>query len=268
MTNPRKYGKAPFRIAAIHGGPGAAGEMAPVGRELSSDMGVLEPLQTATTLRGQVDELTSVLEDNADLPVILIGYSWGAWLSLIVASQSPNLVGKLILVGCGPLEEKWADRIMETRMSRLSDDDKTTIKSLMKIIADPADPNRDYAFTEFAAILSKADTYEALPDDSDKTDTSECRVDIFQAVWDEAAALRRSGKLLEIAQKVSCPVVAIHGDYDPHPADGVRQSLSAILPDFRFILLEKCGHKPWIERQARDRFFRLIRDSIGIKNNC
>jgi len=32
MKNLRKYGKAPFSIAAIHGGPGAPGEMAPVAR--------------------------------------------------------------------------------------------------------------------------------------------------------------------------------------------------------------------------------------------
>ena len=30
LINPRTYGDAPFRVAVIHGGPGAAGEMAPV----------------------------------------------------------------------------------------------------------------------------------------------------------------------------------------------------------------------------------------------
>jgi len=46
MKNFRKYGKPPFRVAVIHGGPGAGGEMAPVVRELASDCGVLEPIQT------------------------------------------------------------------------------------------------------------------------------------------------------------------------------------------------------------------------------
>jgi len=50
MKNLRKYGEAPFKVAVIHGGPGAPGEMAPVARELSSVSGVLEPLQTATTI--------------------------------------------------------------------------------------------------------------------------------------------------------------------------------------------------------------------------
>ncbi len=61
MPNLRKYGNKPFKLAVIHGGPGAPGEMAPVARELSSIMGVLEPLQTATSLEGQVQELHNVL---------------------------------------------------------------------------------------------------------------------------------------------------------------------------------------------------------------
>lgn len=55
MKNLRTYGKAPLTSAVIHGGPGAAGEMAPVARE------------TATSLEGQIDELKMVLEENGDL---------------------------------------------------------------------------------------------------------------------------------------------------------------------------------------------------------
>ena len=60
IKNLRKYGKAPFSIAVIHGGPGAAGEMAPVANELASSWGILEPLQTAMSLQGQVEELTRI----------------------------------------------------------------------------------------------------------------------------------------------------------------------------------------------------------------
>jgi pimeloyl-ACP methyl ester carboxylesterase len=56
--------------------------------------------------------------------------------------------------------------------------------------------------------------------------------------------------------------VAIHGDYDPHPAEGVREPLSKVLKDFRFILLEHCGHLPWIEREAREGFFELVRGEL------
>jgi len=51
METLRKYGKTPFKVAVVHGGPGAAGEMAPVASELVSVCGVLEPLQTASSLK-------------------------------------------------------------------------------------------------------------------------------------------------------------------------------------------------------------------------
>lgn len=124
MKNLRKYGTKPFNVAVIHGGPGAPGEMAPVARELSSVRGVLEPLQTAATLEGQVQELKAVLENNGDLPVTLIGFSWGAMLSFIVSAQYPLFVKKLILIGSGAYEEKYAVNIMKTRLSRLSEEER------------------------------------------------------------------------------------------------------------------------------------------------
>jgi len=78
VRNPRRYGSAPFAVALIHGGPGAGGEMAEVAVELCSGRGILEPLQTARSLPAQVDELKELLEQSIQLPVTLIGFSWGA----------------------------------------------------------------------------------------------------------------------------------------------------------------------------------------------
>jgi pimeloyl-ACP methyl ester carboxylesterase len=259
MKNLRAYGKAPFHVAVIHGGPGAAGEMAPVARELASGWGVLEPLQTAASAEGQIEELKTVLEKNADLPVFLIGFSWGAWLSYMVAARHPSLVKKLILIGSGPFEEKYAARIEETRLNRLSEEERTEVESLHEVLDNPTAKGKKRAFARFGALFSKADAYDPIKHESEAIDFDP---DIFQSVWKEAAELRRSGKLLQLARKIRCPVVAIHGDYDPHPAEGVQKPLSAILENFRFILLAHCGHKPWIERQAKDKFREFLKKQL------
>jgi pimeloyl-ACP methyl ester carboxylesterase len=103
----RTYGKPPLTVAVIHGGPGTIGEMEPVARDLSADLGVLEPIQTETTLEGQIEELKITLEEQASPPVTLIGFSWGAWLSYIFTARYPALVKKLILVGSGPYEQQY-----------------------------------------------------------------------------------------------------------------------------------------------------------------
>lgn len=259
MKNLRKHGNPPFTVTVLHGGPGAAGEMAPVARELSNDFGVLEPLQTVDSLEGQIAELKSVLEVNANLPIILIGFSWGAWLSYIFTARYPDLVKKLILVSSGPFEEKYAAGINEVRMSRLSEEEKTEVISLYRKFNDSRIEAKDEVFQRFGELFSKADTYDPIDDDSDKIIYD---FKIFQNVWKEVVKVRKSGSLLDLGDKIACPVVAIHGDYDPHPAEGVKEPLSRRLKDFRFILIENCGHKPWIEKQAKDKFYKILKMEI------
>jgi pimeloyl-ACP methyl ester carboxylesterase len=257
--NPRKYGKPPFRVAVVHGGPGAAGEMAPVARELSAERGVLEPFQTAATLEGQVAELYELFMTSGDTPVTLIGFSWGAMLSYIVTARYPYCVEKLILIASGPFEEGYAARIMDKRLGRLSPKDRKEVLSLMIDLDSPAGVDKDYILARFGAVISKADAYDPLPP---KNDMLEYRYDIYRSVWEDTREMRRSGALLELGKQIRCPVVAIHGDYDPHPFEAVRDPLSRIIKDFRFILLEKCGHRPWIERNARDMFYALLRNEL------
>jgi pimeloyl-ACP methyl ester carboxylesterase len=260
MTNLRTYGKQPFNVAVIHGGPGAAGEIAPVARELASNWGVLEPLQIKPSLEGQIEELKTILEKHGDLPVSLIGFSWGAWLSYLVSAHYPSLVKKLILIGSGPFEEKYAERIQETRLNRLSEAEGIEVKSLYEVLDNPEVENKSIAFARFGALFLKADAYDPIMDESEIIDYDP---DIFQSVWKEAAELRRNGKLLKLGKQIKCPVIAIHGDYDPHPAEGVQKPLSTMLKIFRFILLKNCGHKPWIEQQVRDEFYRILKEELG-----
>ncbi len=262
MANLRKYGNPPFTVAVIHGGPGAPGEMASVARELSSITGVLEPLQTEATIEGQVKELRSILKEHGNLPVTLIGFSWGAMLSYIFTALHPRFVKKLILVGSGPYEERYAINITSTRISRLGGEDWENFRSLDRVLSNSTAKNKNEAFCSLGKLLSKADTYDPMPHE---VELIKCSYEVFKGVWAEAHELRSSGKLLDLGTKVTCPVVAIHGDYDPHPFDGVKEPLSGILTDFRFILLEKCGHRPWIEREAKEKFYELLENEIPKK---
>ena len=252
----------PFNIAVIHGGPGAAGEMAPVARELALEMGVLEPLQTASSVDGQVQELKNVLEKYGNPPLIIVGFSWGAWLSFILTARYPLLVKKLILVSSGPFEEKYTAKIMETRLSHLNADEKKEALSLL--FALNSNEIKSDGFARFGELMDKADSYDPLPHDSELLEGSP---DIYQRVWAEASRLRSNGELLKLGEKIVCPVVAIHGDYDPHPAEGVKKPLARVLKDFRFILLGKYGHCPWLERHAKDNFYDTLRREIGLLEN-
>ncbi|MGD0779952.1 MAG: alpha/beta hydrolase [Dehalococcoidales bacterium] len=260
MKNLRTWGKPPYKIAVVHGGPGMPGYLAPVARELSKVIGVLEPLQTKNSFEGQIEELHNILREYAHLPVILIGHSWGAFLSFVVTAQYPGMIKKLILIGGGPFEEKYADNIDADRLNRLTEDERIEAFKLIEIIDAAKSPDRDKAMARLGELWVKADTYAPLPEQ--ELESMPVSEEINRKVWAEAKKLRTSGEILEIGKRITCPVIAIHGDYDPHLVAGVQEPLSRVLKNFRFILLEKCGHYPWLEKYARNKFYEILRKEI------
>lgn len=215
--------------------------MAPVARELARDQGILEPLQTATSLEDQVDELRTTLESYTAPPVVLIGFSWGAWLSYIVAARYPALVRKLLLVASGPFDEQHAAQLEATRMKRLNAKQQEEWQAISKALRDPLAQDKNALLARLGSLASMADTYDRIATVSEAADATNTQGDVFQSVWATAAEWRRNGRLMELGRHIQCPVVALHGDYDPHPAEGVQKPLSALLKDFRFVLLKNCG---------------------------
>ena len=260
MEKLKKYGSKPFNVAVIHGGPGAPGEVAPVARELGIMRGVLEPFQSKDTCEGQAEELKAILEENADLPVTLVGHSWGAMLSFILAARYPSLVKKLIMVSSAVFEDKYAEEIETTRLMRLNDEERVEALTLLDALGDAARADKNILLERLVKLLwTKADSYDPLPFEDE---VLEVQYHVNISVMEGAKKLRSSGELLKLGKMIKCPVIAIHGDYDPHPPDGVKKPLALVLKNFRFILLEKCGHFPWLERQARDRFYEILKEEI------
>jgi len=258
----RLYGREPFIIAVVHGGPGARGSVAPVAKELSHYFGVLEPLQTKTTVEGQVDELFNELSVYASFPITLIGHSRGAWLSVFFTNKYPDSINKLILVGSGPFEEKYVEALDNTRKKRVTKKESEKYVSVLKRLNDPNIAVKDTLIARLGQLADKTDNYCIVESAIEFMDENSADVGTYQSVWAEAAAMRKSGELLAIASKIKCPVVAIYGDYDPHPLEGVKIPLAENLKDFRIVLLNNCGHSPWKENYAKAEFFEIMKNEL------
>lgn len=260
MNSIRIHGNAPYSVALVHGGPGAAGEMAPVAAALSRDAGILELHQTKYSIEELVAEIKDQLLASGHPPVTVIGYSWGAWLGFIFAARHPELVRKLILVGSGPFEEAYAQEIMSTRMKRLSTEERAEWNGMMsRLGAGEALPD----LKRLDELMTKTDTYEPL-EDAAKADPLAVNAEQHERIWAEASALRSSGQLLEYGKRIACPVVAIHGEHDPHPYQGVVAPLTDVLNGVTCILLPRCGHTPWKERYASHSFYDILGDEINV----
>lgn len=261
MERLRKYGSPPYTVILLHGGPGAAGDMSLMAHQLSLKFGVLEPLQNATSVQGQIEELKKIIEKYKTPSVVIVGFSWGSWLGILFTAKYQKLVNKLILIGCGPLDKKYIPYIQKTRFSRLNKIERAEIDSIVKIFSDPGlDINqKNKAFARFGEIFSSTDAFDPITSPPVKLIYD---FNIFHKVSKECSELRNNQKLLQQVKKITCPVTAIHGDYDPHPAEGVNKPLSSILIDFNFILLKNCGHKPWAEKYARKEFYTVMQNEL------
>jgi pimeloyl-ACP methyl ester carboxylesterase len=144
-------------------------------------------------------------------------------------------------------------------MKRLKPAEMDEINFLLDALENPAARNKDRIFGRIGELMSKADSYKPLEQEGAKTTLNSA---IYSRVWKEAEGMRRDGSLLALMGSIKCPVTAIHGDYDSHPAEGVREPLSRAVKDFKFILLKKCGHTPWIEKEARAEFYRILNKEL------
>ncbi len=261
----RKYGRPPYKIAVIHGGPGAPGYMAPVARELSDLAGVIEPIQTEDSLDGQIDELEKQLIDHADRPVILIGSSWGAVLALFLAARKKIALQKLILIGSAVFDAVSSSRIENIRLARLSAEKRRRFEEIQTQLAGAKNEDLGEIAKEWGDIFFDTDVYDPLTTDLEVIDV---QYELHKKVWADFVTLRdRPGFLKGEFSRIDIPTVVIHGDYDPHPIEGIRPFLEDCLKDVRFYILPKCGHYPWIERYARTEFFDILRNEITGPDN-
>jgi pimeloyl-ACP methyl ester carboxylesterase len=221
---------------------------------LTDRYGILEPYQSEMTIDEQIEELKIQITNHTNEKVILVGYSWGAWLSFLFTAKYNGLVKKLILISSGPFEEKYVSQIMMNRLKRLNSVDKKRMKNILHQLNQEVIEDKQATLEEFKKILTKADYFDPLRQDEPIAFDEK----IYKKIWAEASQLRKSGALLKQAKNIQVDVTAIHGDYDPHPYQGVKEPLAEQLDHFKFILIEKCGHQPWIEKEAKDEFLNQL----------
>jgi pimeloyl-ACP methyl ester carboxylesterase len=205
MKNLRKYGKLPesglidegsirpFKVAVIHGG-----------EELRRKP-FIKPLRVNSrinSIKGQLSELKRVLKKNSEIPIILIGHSWGAWLCYIFAARYPSMVKKLILVSSGPFEQKYVKKLQANRLSHLNQKERAEYNSIIKILDNPKVKDKNKSLERLGSLTSKTDSYDPIPDESKKSDLINVQGDIFYRVWNEADELRKSGKLLTLSKDI------------------------------------------------------------------
>jgi len=264
----RHYGEHGSYLVLLHGGPGAPGEMAPVARCLSDRFRVLEPLQRRSgvvplTVARHVADLHEVLRGPLrEGPVRLVGFSWGAMLALTYAARYPVEVERLILIGCGTFDRRGRDVYQARIAERIRPDETQRIRDIEAQLSTETDRRRrNELFAALGVIYERIQSCELLA--SESAEELPCDEANFRQTWADAVSLQEQGVQPAEFARIEGSVAMIHGCQDPHPGRLIRESLTPFIRGIQYHELLRCGHKPWIEREAKDKFYELLSRCLG-----
>jgi pimeloyl-ACP methyl ester carboxylesterase len=254
----RTYGSSGPAVIVLHGGPGAAGHMAPVARGLADAYRITEPFQRGSggerlTVARHVADLHEVIAACSNDRPALLGASWGAMLALAYAAAHPSSTGPLVLVGCGTFDPVARAAMQNTIAERMSGEIGAMLKS-----ANDLDPNERLKAS--AEATTPIYCYDPLASPQEE-DTIDARAS--KETWDDMLRLQTEGVYPAAFAAIKVPVLMVHGTFDPHPGRLVMQSLQPFLPQLDYRELERCGHYPWLEKAAAEAFFSLVRAWLG-----
>ena len=114
-------------------------------------------------------------------------------------------------------------------------------------------------FERLVRIDTRLQSFDPLTDDLEIVNLD---IEGRQETWTDVLRLQDDGVQPAEFAAITAPVVMLHGDTDPHPGTMIRDSLSPFITGLQYIEFPRCGHIPWIERQARDAFLRELRSQL------
>jgi pimeloyl-ACP methyl ester carboxylesterase len=268
MIEVRRYGTSGPCVVLLHGGPGAAGDMAGLARLLAPRFRVLEPLQRSSgdaplTVAQHVADLDEVLRAECQ-PVRLVGFSWGAMLALTYAARHDQRVAQIVLIGCGTFDADSRQVYSERMAARIRGEVALELDRLRSELSTETDRiRRDELFAKRGKIATRIQSYAPL--EADPAEDADFKFDErgHRETWQDALRLQEQGVQPGEFAGITAPVMMLHGEDDPHPGRMIRDSLSVVIGHLEYHEFPQCGHMPWNERFARDSFVTVLEQVLG-----
>lgn len=251
-----RYGPDGHPVVVVHGGPGVRGGASLLARSLADPFLVLEPWQRLSsdiplTVAQHIADLAKAIsrEVPGERPA-LVGESWGAMLVLAFAAAHPDRYSALALVGCGTFDRMARARFESTLEERTTRELREQLAQLATNVPDENErAAQAHALSDHLYTYRRAGGQPIVKLDwKGHTET-----------WSDMVRLQDAGVYPAAFATITRPVLMLHGSYDPHPGRLIRDGLQEFLPHLEYIEFDRCGHSPWIEEHARDRFLSVLR---------
>ncbi|MCA0397520.1 MAG: alpha/beta hydrolase [Bacteroidetes bacterium] len=252
-------------VVILAGGPGLnAVYLEPIWENLSGKFRciVLDQRGTGNSRLASIDATTvnmklyvgdlEALRTSLNLErLTIIGHSWGGMLSMEYAARFPQRVEKLILLGSGGPTSSFFAYFGDNIEMRLTAEDKREVALLDSL-------KRHNLIGVWPGYFYDRERAMATKPTNDSLLFGQPGVSDY-AIKDYVATQKDRVRLLE---KFRGDVDLIQGRQDPIGASTVCE-IRDLIPQTRIHFIEKCGHLPWLEKDAQvKQFFDLLHKSL------
>ena len=199
------------------------------------------------TWQTQVEDLAALLAELHDGPLTLVGYSWGALLAMLYATEAAAgrvvpAVDRLLLVSPAPVTRAWRGEFEANFAARQSGPAVTALRDALQASGlRERDPD---AFRQRSFELSVAGYFA---DPRRAADLTPFRVTgrVQQSIWESLGDF----DLRPALRQLRIPALVVHGRQDPIPLASAEACADALGAEA--IWLEDCGHVPYVEQPAQ-----------------
>jgi pimeloyl-ACP methyl ester carboxylesterase len=189
-------------------------------------------------------------------------------LGLSFAACFPDRLSSLTLVGCGTYDEECRAQFRSRLDSLMDDATRSRLAALKLRGAMEIDPYvRDAMARERGELTMSIEAYELMENVDDPSDALYCDAAANAETWNDVLRLQRESLEPHRFNRISCPVLMLHGSIDPHPGAATRDLLSRFIPHLQYVEFEKCGHEPWKEKHARNPFLAALLSWLKLQSH-
>lgn len=196
--------------------------------------------------------------------VAVLGHSWGGLLAMEYATRHPDRVSHLILMNSAPVSyHDWVlfDEELQARRGLDEQGEMNALASSASFEAGDPTTRADYYRIHFRPAFARSDQLERLVARLRASFAGMTRADMLRArqvsqqLFAETAESSEYDLLPQLT-RLRIPTLVIHGDHDFIPVECAAH-IAQVIPDTRLVVLDDCGHFPFMECSAS------VREEIG-----
>lgn len=205
------------------------------------------------------DALTSMLDELGVARAHVIGSSIGGVLALHLARRHPDRVGRIVMLGGGPLVREFpvpgVFRFMASPLGVIVERLGRTERVMRQIIAGSghaaslADGRISSAFVDWRLVLQR-----------DTPSMSNERAGLHAIIGPDGWRSKIAMDDVELA-RIDHPTLLLQGSDDPTAPIELWRRVMGILPHGSLRIVDGAGHQPWLDHPARigDEVTRFLR---------